>query len=139
MSNTSQPQDCITISNDIGIIAQEVGTAFPDTVTIDLSSVTTSVTSSGSSYYYNTGAVGSGYTISQPSMTITSSGNVGIGTISGISSSTFHWKNDEFVDCLPDFDRVKSMCEKYPGLRIAYEKFVTTYKLVKDDYDSTKD
>jgi hypothetical protein len=123
----------------MGIIAQEVGTAFPDTVTIDLSSVTTSVTSSGSAYYYNTGAVGSGYTISQPSMTITSSGNVGIGTISGISSSTFHWKNDEFVDCLPDFNRVKSMCEKYPGLRIAYEKFVTTYKLVKDDYDSTKD
>jgi len=137
VSNTSQPLVYTTTSSDVGVIAQEVGTAFPDTVTIDLSSVTTSVT--GSSYYYTTGAVGSGYTISQPTMTITSSGNVGIGTISGMGSSTFHWKTDEFVDCLPDFDRVKSMCEKYPGLRIAYEKFVTTYKLVKDDYDSKKD
>jgi hypothetical protein len=139
VSNTSQPLDYTTISSDVGIIAQEVGTAFPDTVTIDLSSVTTSV--GGSSYYYTTGAVGTGYTIgnSHSRMTITSSGNVGIGTISGMSSSTFHWKTNEFVDCLPDFDRIKSMCEKYPGLRIAYEKFVTTYKLVKDDYDSTKD
>jgi hypothetical protein len=134
MSTSSQPTDCITISNNTGIIAQEI-----DTVTIDLSSITTSVT--GSTYYYNTGAVGTGYTIgtsaSIPSMTINSNGNVGIGTISG--SSTFSWKNDEFVDCFPDFDRIKKMCEQYPGLRIAFEKFVTTYKLVKDDYDSTKD
>lgn len=142
MSNTSQPQDCITISSDLGVIAQDVGTAFPDTVTIDLSTVTMNSTSvTGSSYYYTTGAVGSGYTIgnSQPTMTITSSGNVGIGTISGVGSTIFNWKTEEFVDCLPDFDRIKSMCDKYPGLKIAYEKFVTTYKLVKDDYDSTKD
>ena len=135
MSNTLQPLDYITISSDVGIIAQEVGTVFPDTVTIDLSSVTDVVTDS--TYYYNNmGAVGTGYTIgnSQPTMTITSSSN-----ISGMSSSTFQWKTEEFVDCLPNFDRVKSMCEKYPGFRIAYEKFVTTYKLVKDDYDNTKD
>jgi hypothetical protein len=135
VSNTLQPLDYITISSDVGIIAQEVGTVFPDTVTIDLSSVTDVVTDS--TYYYNNmGAVGTGYTIgnSQPTMTITSSSN-----ISGMSSSTFQWKTEEFVDCLPNFDRVKSMCEKYPGFRIAYEKFVTTYKLVKDDYDNTKD
>lgn len=127
MNNTLQPLDYTTISSDVGIIAQEVGTVFPDTVTIDLSSVT---------YYNNIDAVGTVYTIgnSQPTMTITSSSN-----ISGMSSSTFQWKTEEFVDCLPNFDRVKSMCEKYPGFRIAYEKFVTTYKLVKDDYDNTKD
>jgi hypothetical protein len=127
VNNTLQPLDYTTISSDVGIIAQEVGTVFPDTVTIDLSSVT---------YYNNIDAVGTVYTIgnSQPTMTITSSSN-----ISGMSSSTFQWKTEEFVDCLPNFDRVKSMCEKYPGFRIAYEKFVTTYKLVKDDYDNTKD
>jgi hypothetical protein len=108
------------------------------------------LTSSGSDYYYSTGdtitisngGTGIGYTIgsnmiSNPSMTISSNGNVGIGTISG--SSIFQWKNEEFVDCLPDFTRVQAMCEQYPGLKIAYEKFVTTYKLVKDDYDSPKD
>jgi hypothetical protein len=134
MSTSSQPTDCITISNNTGIIAQEI-----DTVTIDLSSITTSVT--GSTYYYNTGAVSTGYTIGniQPTMTISSNGNVGIGTGTISGSSTFSWKNNEFVDCFPDFDRIKKMCEQYPGLRIAFEKFVTTYKLVKDDYDSTKD
>ena len=142
MSNTSQPMDCTTISNNIGIIAQEVSTVLPDTITL---------TGSGSSYYYSTGVTntvnisngGSSmrYTIgtSIPSMTISSNGNVGIGTISGMSASTFQWKNEEFVDCLPNFERVKAMCEQYPGLKIAYDKFVTTYKLVKDDYDSSKD
>ena len=145
MSNTSQPTDCITISSDVGIIAQEVGTAFPDTVTL---------TNSGSSYYYSTGITNTvnistggssmGYTIgsnitSIPSMTISSNGNVGIGTISGLNASTFEWKNHEFVDAFPDYDRIQKMCKQYPGLRIAYEKFVTTYKLVKDDYDSSKD
>ena len=142
MSNTSQPMDCTTISNNIGIIAQEVSTVLPDTITL---------TGSGSIYYYSTGVTntvnisngGSSmrYTVgtSIPSMTISSNGNVGIGTISGMSASTFQWKNEEFVDCLPNFERVKAMCEQYPGLKIAYDKFVTTYKLVKDDYDSSKD
>ena len=82
-----------------------------------------------------------GYTIgtSIPSMTISSNGNVGIGTISGLPASTFEWKNHEFVDAFPDYDKIQKMCKQYPGLRIAYEKFVTTYKLVKDDYDSSKD
>jgi len=31
------------------------------------------------------------------------------------------------------------MCDEYPGLKIAFEKFKTTYKLVKDDYDTPKD
>ena len=142
MSNTSQPMDYTTSSNDVGIIAQEISTVLSDTITL---------TGSGSSYYYSTGVTNTvnisnggssmGYTIgtSIPSMTISSNGNVGIGTISGMSASTFQWKNEEFVDCLPNFERVKAMCEQYPGLKIAYDKFVTTYKLVKDDYDSSKD
>jgi hypothetical protein len=135
VSNTSQPQDCITISSDIGIIAQEVSSVLPDTITLDPS--TWNMTSgTGSSYYYNTGAGVGGSSVG----TITiSGGGLSGASIGSISTSSFNWKTEEFVDCLPDFDRVKSMCERYPGLKIAYEKFVTTYKLVKDDYDSTKD
>jgi len=89
----------------------------------------------GTSYYYT----GAGVSGSSGTVTI-SGGSGGAGfTIGNMNTSTFHWKNEEFIDCFPDFDRIKSMCEHYPGLRIAYEKFVTTYKLVKDDYDSPKD
>jgi len=142
VSNTSQPQDCITISSDLGIIAQEI-------TTIDTS--TWNMSSSASSYYYtgmgaggstdtitisNGGTGISNYTIGSLS---TSSGTVSIGTISGAGTG-YNWGTpEEFVNCLPDFNRVQAMCEQYPGLKIAYEKFVTTYKLVKDDYDSPKD
>jgi hypothetical protein len=123
----------------MGIIAQEL----TDTITIDTSAWNMS-SGAGTSYYYNTGAGVSG---SSGNITISGSGgaggftiaNGGTVTLNGIDTSTFNWKNEEFVDCLPDFDRVKAMCEQYPGLKIAYEKFVTTYKLVKDDYDSPKD
>ena len=143
MSNTSQPTDYITTSSDVGFTAQEI-------TTIDMS--TWNMSSGTGSSYYNTGVGASGssdtitisnggssYTIS--SGLTTSSGTISIGpiTASGAGSS-FVWKNpEEFVDCLPDFTRVQAMCEQYPGLKIAYEKFVTTYKLVKDDYDSPKD
>ena len=141
MSNTSQPQDCITISSDPGIIAQEITTI--DTSTWNMSS--------GASYYYTGSGIGGGsdtITISNGGTGIsnytigslnTSSGTVSIGTISGAGTG-YNWgTTEEFVNCLPDFNRVQAMCEQYPGLKIAYEKFVTTYKLVKDDYDSPKD
>jgi hypothetical protein len=137
VSNTSQLTDCITISSNVGVIAQEVGTAYPDTITIDTSAWNMN-SGTGSSYYYTTGAGSGGF--STDTITISGGGSgYTIGTIDNISTTSFNWKNEEFVDCLPDFERVKSMCEQYPGLKIAYEKFVTTYKLVKDDYDSPKD
>jgi hypothetical protein len=98
-----------------------------------------------SSYYYNTGAGVGGFS----SDTITISGGTGVGlstsqintiSVSDISTSQFNWNlNEEFVNCLPDFNRVQKMCKEYPGLKIAYEKFVTTYKLVKDHYDTPED
>ena len=62
-------------------------------------------------------------------------------TVGGISGSSINWtyNQEEFVNCLPDFSRIQAMCKEYPGLKIAYEKFVTTYRLVKDDYDTPKD
>jgi len=88
--------------------------------------------STGSSYYYTGAGIGglSGSTIT-----------VG----SGISSSTINTSSfsfntpEEFIDCMPDVHRIQKMCEEYPGLKIAFEKFKTTYKLVKDHYDTPED
>lgn len=91
----------------------------------------------------------------QPSYSITSSNSldtitIDLSSISSINytdtivlnsvSSAYTWTMpEEFVDSFPNYDRIQHMCEQYPGLKIAYEKFVTTYKLVKDDYDTPKD
>ena len=122
-----------------------------DTITIDLSDTITLTSGTGSSYYYNAGAGGgfSGDTItisgggSSVSSSVYTIGSGSVGGLTGITAqdiSTFNWNlNEEFVNCLPDLDRVKKMCDEYPGLKIAYEKFVTTYKLVRDDYDTPED
>ena len=71
-----------------------------------------------SSYILNNGAV---------------SGNIGAG-------SGYQWAvSEEFVDCLPNLSRINEMCKQSPGLEIAFEKFKTVYKLVKDDYDTPED
>jgi hypothetical protein len=106
--------------------------------TITLSSGT------GSSYYYNTGVGVGGFgavlgTISVGSVS-NSTYTIGSGTINSIDTSQFTINlPEEWVNCLPDFDRIEKMCNEYPGLAIAFEKFKTTYKLVKDDYDTPKD
>ena len=79
-----------------------------------------------------TGPGGSGGTGS--SMYTWNGGSGGSATYSG-TSYTFKMP-EEWVDCFPDFNRIKKMCEDYPGLKIAYEKFVTTYEMVKVDYDN---
>ena len=135
MSNSSAPTTYYTTSSSTGFIAQEISTLSSDTITL--------TTGSSSNYYYTGTGLG-GFssdtiTISNGGTINTSSGTVSIGTVSGAGTG-FNWNvTEEFVDCLPDFNRVKAMCEEYPGLKIAYEKFVTTYRLVKDDYDTPKD
>ena len=127
MNISSAQQDCSITSSD--------------TYTIDLSSLTSSsvdtITLSGS---YTTGTGYSGLTIGSGGSYTFSSGAGGLTGITAQDISTFNWNlNEEFVNCLPDLNRIKQMCEEYPGLKIAYEKFVTTYKLVRDDYDTPKD
>jgi hypothetical protein len=106
-----------------------------DTITIDTSSwgnyTAGGVGGSGvSTITLTSGGGGSAYTISGGSSVI----------LDDISTSSFTWKMpEEFVDAFPDYVRVQQMCEEYPGLKIAYEKFVTTYKLVKDHYDTPED
>ena len=105
-----------------------------DTITIDTSSWGnyTAVGASGSSMdtiTINGGGAGAAYTIGS-----------GAGVIAQDISTAFTWKMpEEFVDAFPDYDRVQQMCEEYPGLKLAYEKFVTTYKLVRDHYDTPED
>jgi hypothetical protein len=83
-------------------------------------------------------------TLTGGSSTYTISGGAGSGfiaqDITSINGSAFTWKMpEEFVDAFPDYDRIQDMCKQYPGLKIAYEKFVTTYKLIRDDYDTPED
>jgi hypothetical protein len=125
--NTSSAQDLYSITlND----------TLNDTITIDTSSwsnYTTTITS-GASIDTISISNGNGYS----SGTI-SAVTINSGTIGG-STDSWNWKMpEEFIDAFPDYDRIQKMCKEYPGLKIAYEKFVTTYKLVKDDYDTPKD
>ena len=60
------------------------------------------------------------------------------------TTSTINWGTTniysykEFVDTMPNMSKINDMCEKYPGFKIAFEKFKNTYNLIKDDYDAEK-
>ena len=104
-----------------------------DTVTIDTSTWNFTAGGAGGSSMdtitISGGGAGSAYTIGS-----------GAGIIAQDIGTTFTWKlPEEFVDAFPDYDRVQQMCKEYPGLKLAYEKFVTTYKLVRDHYDTPED
>jgi len=80
---------------------------------------------------YSAGNAGAGsYTIS------TGSGSDTI-TLSGLDASSFTFQLPvEWKDSFPAWHRVEDMCEKYPGLKIAFENFKVVYEMVKDDYDN---
>ena len=121
MSNFSQPEDYSITFTD---------TMSTDTITLTSGSTITI----DPTYYYSTASVGSNYSISGLS-TATQ-----VNTISTINIDDFKiTMPEEWVNCLPDFDRIEKMCKEYPGLRIAYEQFKTVYTLVKGDYDTPKD
>jgi hypothetical protein len=136
MTTSSVPNDCSITSNDTITVSSIPGI---DTITIDTSSMANisaasgglgNVTINGSSYY----TLGSGISLSSP----------GINTISPItidqlSTYSSFQVPEEWEGRFPDWERIQSMCDEYPGLKIAYEKFKTTYKLVKDHYDTPED
>ncbi len=117
--SSAQPNFSITSDNShTGFIAQDIGTIVPDTIVLTgtntYSSGTVTVDLSG------VGASGSYYTVTG-------------------SGSEFVWKNpEEWVDCFPDYNKVKEMCDQYPAFKIAFEKFKQMYDLVEDDYTSKK-
>lgn len=104
--------------------------------TITISPSATSCTIDTSSYSYNN--YSSGLTVNGlSSAQIAALSTITISTLD-TSTFTFHQPVD-FVDQMPSMSRIASMCDEYPGLKIAFDKFRTTYNLVKDDYDTPKD
>jgi len=121
MSNSSQPKNYTDdLLNEVMISAGGTGVNL-DSITITLPNDNLMSSYSGDTITL-TGAVGG------PVYTITSDA----------SSYVNNWEfnQDEWIDKFPDWDRVKDMCSKYPGLEIALRNFETIYKLVKDDYDN---
>lgn len=137
MSNSSQPAssfDTLTVKSiediikDCTIDLGATGTSSGDiTVTFDssnysdpLSTITLTPT------YASIGVSGGTYTLG--------SGTV---TIDSIDTSSFVFNlPKEWVDRFPEWARVQDMCEKYPGLKIAFDNFKVFYEMVKDDYDN---
>jgi len=131
MNISSAQVDYSTISNDT-ITTSQFGN-----VTIPAYDSTT-----GSSFYYTGAGIGAG---SGSTITISNGGSsVGISTATlnvgslGTSTYTFQMPED-WKDQFPSWNEVQSMCEEYPGLKIAFEKFKTTYLLVKNHYDTPED
>lgn len=137
MSTFSAQEDYSTI------LTSDQIAALTSTSTITLSSIDTSsmaqschtyttVTGSSSSPTFISGITlnGSSYTTTIGSMCTPSYATSDISSI---------WGGAEWVDSFPAWHRIQDMCKEYPGLKIAFEKFRTTYNLVKDDYDTPKD
>jgi len=40
----------------------------------------------------------------------------------------------EFEDHMPSLDKIKDMCQHYPGLKKAFKNFESVYKMVHQDY-----
>ena len=128
MSNSFQPKNSLdSLVNDTMMSTGAVGSTC-DTITI-----------TSSDYSYNSHDFG---TITLPSSVGAAQSvyTVGSGiTINDIDITTDQFTfnfPEEWVDSFPEWDRVKDMCEKYPGLEIAFRNFQTVYQLVKDDYDN---
>ncbi len=135
MSNSSQPEnsfETLTISNIDDIIKD---------CTIDLSGTGASTSDISFTYDNNVNYI-STITLTPTYTSIGSSTNtfnIGSGTVSidSIDTSSFAFNlPKEWVDTFPMWTRVQDMCEKYPGLKIAFENFKVFYEMVKDDYDN---
>ena len=131
MNNSSAPPVYSITSSDTITLSSPAIDAF----TIDTSTMA-SITGG-----YNNVAIGGGSGIYYTSpTTISSIGALTTAQIQGLNTSTFSFKMpEEWEDRFPDFNRIQKMCEEYPGLQIAFEKFKTTYLLVKNHYDTPED
>ena len=130
MNNSSaQESYSITLNDD-----QLSALTTTDTITLTGSSYTTYDPSACHTITLNTSP---SFTTVYSGGTSSSGATYTIGTgISSIDISSLQINLPiEWVTCFPDWARIEKMCEEYPALKIAFEKFKTTYKLVQDDYD----
>lgn len=49
------------------------------------------------------------------------------------------YEQTEFVDTMPSITKINEMCNDYPALKTAYEKFITVYKMCEQDYNGKKE
>ena len=49
------------------------------------------------------------------------------------------WESIEFEDSMPSVAKVEDMCNDYPALEQAYEKFKTIYAMVHQDWKGKQD
>lgn len=129
MSNSSQPEnsfETLTISNiddiikDCTIDLSGTGASMSDITITSSTSYTPSVTLNSGLSTYTIGPL--------TSDTI---------TLTGIDTSHYIFNiPEEWENTFPDWHRVKNMCDKYPGLKIAFDNFRLFYEMVKDDYDN---
>lgn len=82
-----------------------------------------------------TGSAGTAYAGNGGTYTINTLSTTDTITITGLDTSSFTFPV-EWKDSFPAWSRVEDMCEKYPGLKIAFENFKVVYEMVKDDYDN---
>lgn len=146
MSISSQQPTLSTISLDD---LQDIDLSSLTTTSSAYSADTITLTSGGSAYTYtsydssmNSGIStisisggGSGFSVGNAGASFSTANISSINSIN-ISSLDHILNPTEWTNGFPDWDRVQKMCDTYPGLKIAFEKFKTTYKLVKDDYDN---
>ena len=129
MSDSSQPKKSTEdLVNDILISASGTGLS-SDCITITLPN---DIISSSGTYDYNMNSASYTLTSSQASPVYT------INTLNDsitIGATDWNW-GEEWVDKLPDWERLKDMRSHYPSLDIALRNLETIYKLVKDDYDN---
>ena len=123
MSNSSQRKDSLT---PLKIDTISIDTSF-DMGSISAADNTITITSGGYSY------------LTTPTLTTVDISNITISPIDSITidSSNFTFNlPEEWKDCLPPLSRVQDMCEKYPGLKVAFDNFKVFYEMCKDDYDN---
>ena len=134
MGSSSQPKNLSSnLTDDIFITSGGTGTSC-DTITIT-GAVGSTYTTYNSTYDFSTITTTNGNPYS--SSTGISSSTIDTITLNGIDASQFKFNfPEEWINAFPDWHRVNDMCEKYPGLKIAFDNFKVFYEMVKDDYDN---
>jgi len=141
MSDSSQPK---ISSIDLPLTSKSIDEILKDCMigATGSSSDTITITPSDLSYSYATAYDTGGNTITisgaaaQPTYSLGSSGISTI-TLNSVDTSSFTYDfHKEWQNCFPQWTRVQDMCDKYPGLKIAFENFKVFYEMVKDDYDN---
>lgn len=132
MTTSSQPKN-LSIDSNSQIDIDDILKSSMVTSTCSSEDTITISSGTGTSYSYNFGNL-----TTIPSQSI---GTYAISTdtitLNNISTGQFSFNfPTEWYNTFPEWHRVQSMCEKYPGLKIAFDNFKVFYEMVKDDYDN---